>query len=241
VTELRSIPPSHAVEDYVKAIYALETRVHGPVSTNALAERLGVTTGSVSGMLRRLADIGLVSHERYRGVALTAQGRRVALRTLRNHRLIELLLVEILDVPWEQVHREAEELEHALSDELAERIAAKLGHPAVDPHGDPIPDADLTIAEVETRSLENVELGERVSFVRVSDADPDMLRYLSDRGVIPGVPVTVTDRQPFGGPLTVRVGDYEHHLGHQLAAAMRVAALPRRTHPGASSCSLPAR
>jgi DtxR family transcriptional regulator, Mn-dependent transcriptional regulator len=222
VTELRSPPPSHAVEDYLKAIYALETRLEGPVPTNSLAERLGVTTGSVSGMLRRLADMGLVSHEPYRGVALTAEGRRVALRTLRNHRLIELFLVEMLDVPWEDVHREAEQLEHAISDELAERIASKLGNPEVDPHGDPIPAADLSIDERETRCLEDVELGERVWFVRVSDADPGMLRYLSERGIFPGVALTVTDREPFGGPITVRVGERKHPLGHQLAAAMRV-------------------
>ena len=132
-------PTSSAVEDYLKAVYALETRLEGPVPTNALAERLGLTPGSVSGMLRRLDELGLLEHERYRGVRLTAEGRRVALRTLRNHRLLELLLVEMLDVPWDLVHEEAELLEHVLSDELAERIAAKLGNPVVDPHGDPDP------------------------------------------------------------------------------------------------------
>lgn len=216
-------PTSHAIEDYLKAIYSLEARRGEAVSTNALAERLGVTSGSVSGMLRRLSDLGLVEHERYKGVKLTPEGRRAALRVVRNHRLIELLLVEVLDVPWELVHREAEQLEHALSDELAERIAAKLGHPDVDPHGDPIPDAQLSITEVKTRSLGDAEPGERVSFVRVSDADPDMLRYLSQLGITPGDTLTVVERQPFGGPITVRCEDAEHHLGMQLAAAMRVA------------------
>ena len=216
-------PTSHAIEDYLKAIYSLEARQGEAVSTNALAERLGVTSGSVSGMLRRLSDLGLVEHERYKGVKLTPEGRRAALRVVRNHRLIELLLVEVLDVPWELVHREAEQLEHALSDELAERIAAKLGHPDVDPHGDPIPDAQLSITEVKTRSLDDAEPGERVSFVRVSDADPDMLRYLSQLGITPGDTLTVVERQPFGGPITVRCEDAEHHLGMQLAAAMRVA------------------
>ena len=219
---MTTTPPSHAVEDYLKAVYALETRLDGPVSTNALAERLGVTSGSVSGMLKRLADLGLVLHEPYRGVKLTDEGRRVALRTLRNHRLLELLLVELLDVPWDQVHREAELLEHALSDELADRIAAKLGNPEVDPHGDPIPGADLVMTEVETHALDDLEPGERAAFVRVSDADPAMLRYLAERGIVPGVELTIVDRQPFGGPLTVRVGQAEHHLGRQLAAAMRV-------------------
>jgi DtxR family Mn-dependent transcriptional regulator len=216
-------PPSHAVEDYLKAIYALETRLDAPVPTNALADRLGVTSGSVSGMLRRLADLGVVSHEPYRGTRLSDEGRRIAMRTLRNHRLLELLLVELLDVPWDRVHREAEQLEHALSDELAERIAAKLGHPEVDPHGDPIPSADGSLTEIATRSLDDAELGERVRFARVSDSDPSMLRYLADRGIVPGVVLTVVERQPFGGPLTVRLEDQDHHLGHQLAAAMRVA------------------
>ena len=216
-------PASSAVEDYLKAVYALETRLHGPVPTNALADRLGVTPGSVSGMLRRLDELGLLEHERYRGVTLTAQGRRIALRTLRNHRLLELLLVELLDVPWDLVHEEAELLEHVLSDELAERIAAKLGNPEFDPHGDPIPSRDFDVTEQETRALEEVDVGETVAFVRVSDADPAMLRYLSDRGIVPGVTLTVADRQPFGGPLTVRVGGRDHHLGGQLAGAMRVA------------------
>jgi DtxR family Mn-dependent transcriptional regulator len=210
-------PASSAVEDYLKAVYALETRLEGPVPTNALAERLGVTPGSVSGMLRRLDELGLLEHERYRGVTLTSEGRRVALRTLRNHRLLELLLVELLDVPWDRVHREAELLEHVLSDELAERIAAKLGNPEFDPHGDPIPSRELDLTERETRSLEDVAVGETVAFVRVSDTDPAMLRYLSERGIVPGVTLKVTGRQ-----LTVRHAGGDHPLGGQLAAAMRV-------------------
>jgi DtxR family transcriptional regulator, Mn-dependent transcriptional regulator len=215
-------PASSAVEDYLKAVYALEARLEGPVPTNALAERLGLTPGSVSGMLRRLDDLGLIEHELYRGVRLTDEGRRIALRTLRNHRLLELFLVEQLDVPWDKVHREAELLEHVLSDELAERIAAKLGNPEVDPHGDPIPGPDLDVTERESRSLDEVDVGATVRFVRVSDADPAMLRYLSDRGIVPGVTLRLTDRQPFGGPLTVRHGGDEDALGLQLAAAMRV-------------------
>jgi DtxR family Mn-dependent transcriptional regulator len=222
VVDARPTPPSNAVEDYLKAVYALETRLDGAVSTNALAERLGVTPGSVSSMLRRLADMGLVEHEPYRGVRLTPAGRRIALRTLRNHRLLELLLVEMLDVPWDRVHEEAEQLEHALSDDLADRIAAKLGNPEVDPHGDPIPDANLTIAEVSTRSLDDLQPGDSATFSRVSDSDPDMLRYLAERGIVPGVRLTVVDRQPFGGPVTVRVDDREQPLGQQLAGAMRV-------------------
>jgi len=216
-------PASSAAEDYLKAVYALETRLDGPVPTNALAERLGVTPGSVSGMLRRLDELGLLVHERYKGVQLTDEGRRIALRTLRNHRLLELLLVEMLDVPWDRVHQEAEMLEHGLSDELAERIAAKLGNPEFDPHGDPIPSADLDLTERETRALQDVDVGETVAFVRISDSDPAMLRHLAERGIVPGVTLTLTERQPFGGPLTVKVAGEAHHMGGQLAAAMRVA------------------
>ena len=214
--------PSESVQDYLKAIWKLEH--DGPATTSALAAELGVTPASATAMVKKLAGLGLVEHERYRGVRLTAEGRRIALRTLRNHRLLELLLVEMLDVPWDLVHEEAELLEHVLSDELAERIAAKLGNPAVDPHGDPIPGRDLAVPEQETRALEDVDVGETVAFVRVSDADPAMLRHLAERDIVPGVTLTLTERQPFGGPLTVRVGARKHHLGGQLAAAMRVEA-----------------
>lgn len=215
-------PPSTAVEDYLKAVFALETRLGGAVPTTALANRLGITPGSVSAMLRRLADLGLLSHEPYRGVLLTDEGRRVALRTLRNHRLLELFLVEVLDVPWDRVHDEAERLEHAVSDDLVERIATKLGQPEFDPHGDPIPDRELALAEPVTRSLHDLDVGDAARFVRVSDADPAMLRYLAERGVVPGEALTLVDRQPFGGPLTVRLGEAEHALGPELAAAMRM-------------------
>ncbi len=216
-------PPSTAVEDYLKAVFALETRLEGAVPTTALANRLGITPGSVSAMLRRLADLGLLAHEPYRGVLLTDEGRRIALRTLRSHRLLELFLVEVLDVPWDRVHDEAERLEHAVSDDLVERIAAKLGQPEFDPHGDPIPDRQLALEEPVTRSLHELEVGDAARFVRVSDADPAMLRYLAERGVVPGESLVLVDRQPFGGPLTVRLGEAEHALGPELAAAMRVA------------------
>ena len=145
--------PSEAVEDYAKAIYTLQQRLGGPVSTNALAKRLGVTAASASAMVKRLAEQGLVAHVRYRGAALTPAGERVALEVLRHHRLLELYLAEHLDVPWDRVHDEADALEHVLSADLEARIAAKLGHPTHDPHGDPIPDAQLRIDEGATESL----------------------------------------------------------------------------------------
>jgi DtxR family Mn-dependent transcriptional regulator len=213
---------SHAVEDYAKAIYALETSGREPVSTTALAERLNVTPGSVSAMVKKLHDHDLVTHTPYRGVRLTAAGRRTALEVIRHHRLLELFLAEVLEMPWDRVHQEAEVLEHVLSSELEEIIAAKLGHPTRDPHGDPIPTPDFEIEERETRSLADLEPGASGLFVRISDSDPAMLRYLGERGVAPGARLDVIERQPFGGPLFVRFGGDVHPLGGELAKAMRV-------------------
>jgi DtxR family Mn-dependent transcriptional regulator len=213
---------SSAVEDYAKAIYALEHRGAKPVTTTALASRLGVTAASASGMVKRLHELGLVSHEPYRGVSLTNAGRRLALEVIRHHRLLELYLVESLGVPWDRVHQEAEVLEHVLSEELEELIAAKLGDPTHDPHGDPIPTRDLTIQEMETQSLESLAAGTRGVFARVSDSNPEMLRYLAERGIAPGEELEVAERQPFGGPVFVRFGDEVHPLGGELARAMRV-------------------
>jgi DtxR family Mn-dependent transcriptional regulator len=215
---------SPAIEDYAKAIYKLEVRSSEPVTNNALAERLGVTPGSTSGMVKRMGELGLVRHMPYRGVTLTDAGRRVALEVIRHHRLLELYLVESLGVPWDRVHQEAEVLEHVLSEELEELISAKLGDPTVDPHGDPIPTRDLEIIEGDTEALEQMQCGARGTFVRVSDSEPEMLRYLAQRGIAPGESFEVVDRQPFGGPLFVQfggVGD-AHPLGGELARAMRV-------------------
>jgi DtxR family transcriptional regulator, Mn-dependent transcriptional regulator len=214
--------PSEAIEDYAKAIYALARRADGTASTNALAERLGVTPASVSAMVKKLAERGLVEHVPYKGVALTEEGQRVALEVIRHHRLLELYLAEYLDVPWDRVHEEAEALEHVLSEDLETRIAAKLGNPTHDPHGDPIPDANLAIDEGDTRSLADLDVGARGRFVRISDSEPGMLRYLDERGVRLGDELEVVERQPFGGPLTVRFGDTLHVLGGGLATAMRV-------------------
>jgi DtxR family Mn-dependent transcriptional regulator len=214
---------SAAVQDYAKAIYALEER-DGTVTTAALAERLGVTSASASGMVRKLAEQGLVTHEPYKGVALTACGRTLALEMVRHHRLLETYLVVSLDMPWDRVHAEAELLEHVISEELEALIAAKLGHPTHDPHGDPIPTADLTIAPDDTRALVALEPGDRGTLARVSDAEPEMLRYLSARGITPGAELEVIDKQPFGGPVFVAFGSETHALGGRLAASMRVRA-----------------
>jgi DtxR family Mn-dependent transcriptional regulator len=216
---------SPAIEDYAKAIFSLQQELPaagGVITTTAIAERLGVTPASASGMVRRLHEHGLVEHRPYKGVELTAEGRRIALRVLRHHRLLETYLAESLGLPWDRVHAEAEVLEHALSDDLEALIAAKLGHPTHDPHGDPIPSADLVLDERPIECLAALEAGATGVLARVSDSEPEMLRYLAERGIAPGAPFTVLERQPFGGPLFVRFGEEVHVLGGELARAMSV-------------------
>src|SRR3984957_15940715 len=183
----REVARSPAGEDYCKAIFTLESRAEEPVATNRLAERLALTPGSVSAMLKRLGELGLIEHHPYRGVRLTADGRNVALEVIRHHRLLELFLAESLQMPWDRVHAEAEVLEHVISEDLEQLIAAKLGDPTIDPHGDPIPSAALELHELETVALELLREGDAGLFVRVSDSDPEMLRYLSERGIGTGL------------------------------------------------------
>jgi DtxR family transcriptional regulator, Mn-dependent transcriptional regulator len=214
---------SAAIEDYAKAIYALQERGDGcAVTTNALAERLGVTPASASAMAKKLDAMGLVTHVRYRGVQLTPKGTAIALEVLRHHRLLELYLSETLGLPWDRVHDEAEVLEHVLSEELEELIAAKLGDPTHDPHGDPIPTRDGLIPDEPTVSLQALATGDCGRFVRISDSDPEMLRYLAARGIAPGDSFEVVDKQPFDGPVFARFASEVHVLGGSLARAMRV-------------------
>jgi DtxR family transcriptional regulator, Mn-dependent transcriptional regulator len=227
---LMAVPDSlsASVQDYAKAVYALEARAGAAVSTNELAARLDVTPGSVSAMARKLGELGIVEYERYRGVRLTDQGRRVALEVLRHHRLLELFLSEELGMPWDRVHAEAEVLEHVLSEDLERLIAARLGNPTVDPHGDPIPTPEFEIDEGETRSLDELPAGTRGRFVRVSDSDPAMLRYLAEQGISLGDRVEVAGHQPFGGPVFATFGRREHAIGGALASAMRIELEDRR-------------
>jgi DtxR family Mn-dependent transcriptional regulator len=206
--------PTASIEDYAKAIYVLEER-HGVASTTALAERLDVSAPAVSAMVKKLAKLGYVAHVRYRGVRLTGEGRKVALEVLRHHRLLETYLVEELGVPWDRVHAEAEVLEHVLSEGLEERIAAKLGEPTHDPHGDPIPAADGTVVEPATVGLDALAAGARGRFVRVSDSDPKLLRELAALGIRPGDEVEVVA----GG---LRAGSSTHRLRPALARSMRI-------------------
>jgi len=173
-------------------------------------------------MVRKLSDVGLVEHEPYHGVRLTAEGRRVALEVMRHHRLIELFLSEELGMSWDRVHAEAEVLEHVISEDLEQLIAARLGDPTVDPHGDPIPTVEFGIEEPSSRGLDELPLGAAGRFVRVSDSDPEMLRYLAGLGIALGDRVEVVDRQPFGGPVFVRLGEQVHPIGGTLARAMRI-------------------
>ena len=209
-------------ENYAKAIYQLQGRGEGSVGTGAVAERLGVTPASASAMLKRMADDGLVEHAPYRGVRLTPKGEQLALEMIRHHRLIELFLAEVLGMPWDRVHEEAEVLEHHISEELEELIAAKLGQPARDPHGDPIPSRELDIEADRTVALSELDVGDDGVFERVSDRDPEMLRYLDSRGIRPGAGIKVTGREPFEGPISVSVSGSEHALGTPLARRMRV-------------------
>lgn len=216
------VPNSAAVEDYAKAIYALSPRADGPVTTTALAERLGISPASVTAMLKRMAEMGLVSYQPYHGVTLTSSGERVALEVIRHHRLIESYLAEALGVPWDQVHREAEVLEHYISEDLEERMAVALGDPTRDPHGDPIPDRELELSKETGVALVELEAGREGVFGRVSDSDPEMLRYLDARNIKPGTQVRVNGRQPFGGPMLVDFAGTEHAIGDELARRMLI-------------------
>jgi len=209
------------VEDYLKAIYELG-RGTSAVATNDIAQRLLIAPASVSGMVRRLAEQGLLSYERYRGVKLTDSGRRAALRTLRRHRVIESYLSKALSYPWDRVHAEAERLEHAASDELVDRMAAAIGEPAVDPHGAPIPSREGVVDETEYFALGDLGAGLGVRVVRVSDDDPEMLRYLAELEIIPGAELLIVSKAPFDGPITLRIGMTLHSIGPALAAQVMV-------------------
>lgn len=215
------------VEDYLKAIYAIGGGT-GAAATNDIAQRLDLAPASVSGMVRRLADQGLLAYERYHGVKLTESGRRAALRTLRRHRVIEAYLAEALGYPWDRVHDEAERLEHAASDELVDRMAATIGEPEVDPHGAPIPTRDGAVDETVYRSLAELGVGNAGVVVRVSDEDPEMLRYLGELAIVPGKRVTVKARAPYDGPITLTIARQELSIGPTLAAQVMVAPIADR-------------
>ena len=209
------------VEDYLKAIYEIG-RGTVAVATNDIAQRLNIAPASVSGMVRRLADQGLLGYERYRGVTLTDAGRRAALRTIRRHRIIESYLSSALEYPWDRVHDEAERLEHAASDELVDRMAEAIGEPVVDPHGAPIPSREGLVDETEYLTLDELGAGYGARVVRVSDDDPEMLRYLKELEIVPGAEVVVISRAPYQGPISLRISGHLLAIGPALAGQVMV-------------------
>ena len=217
--EIQREPLTRSAEDYLKAIYHL-TDGGRQAGTNELAQALDLAPASVSGMVRRLAEQGLVEHEPYRGVTLAREGRRVALRMLRRHRLIEAYLVAHLGYTWDTVHEEAERLEHAVSDTLVERMAQVLGDPREDPHGDPIPGPDGSLAELVYVPLTELKVGDEAEIRRVNTSQADRLRYIGTAGLTPGTRVVVTAREPFQGPIRLRVGEREQIIGHELAGML---------------------
>jgi DtxR family Mn-dependent transcriptional regulator len=222
MTAEHSLPElSPSAEDYLKAIYAIE-RAEEAAGTTDLAQRLGLTPASVSGMVRRLAEQGLLSYEPYRGARLTPDGRRAALRTLRRHRIIECFLVKMLTYQWDGVHEEAERLEHAASDKLIDRMAAVLGEPTFDPHGAPIPTREGFVDETPHATLADIGIGTATRVARVLEHDAGMLRYLDELGIRPGAEIVIVSRAPFGGPITLEVGGVTRAIGPGLAEQVLV-------------------
>jgi DtxR family transcriptional regulator, Mn-dependent transcriptional regulator len=211
-----------AVQDYLKAIYALEAAGER-VTTSALAARMNVSAPSATAMTKRLAELGLVERAPYRGVALTEGGRRGALEVLRHHRLLERYLVDRLGLTLDEVHVEADRLEHVLSEELEARIDAELGFPTHDPHGDPIPDSDLRVSTKRERTLADLEPGERAAVSRVPDGNPELLRYLSELGLVPGSEVELVALAPFAGPVTVHTERGDQAISRELAERIEAA------------------
>jgi DtxR family Mn-dependent transcriptional regulator len=216
---------TESVEDYLVTIYRLSAGQQDErVTTSAIAQALGVSPPSVTSMIqKKLHVLNLVDYERHQGVVLTSLGERIALQILRNHRIVESYLAETLGLPWDQIHEEAHRLEHVMSPTLVDRMAASLGDPLVDPHGDPIPRKDGTMVHAGLIPLYEAEVGQTVIVRRIGDQSPDVLRYLAEIDLIPGMQVKVLARAPLQGPLTVGIGDTEQVLGRELARTIRVA------------------
>ena len=216
-------PLSDAIQDYLREVFKLESS-GSRVTTSAVAKAIGVSAPSASAMLKRMAALELVVHTPYRGVSLTESGRRVALEMVRHHRLLEQYLAETLGVPLENVHDEADRLEHALSEELERRIDAKLGHPTHDPHGHPIPDPELNLAPAADGStLLELEPGTKATIRRVPDGDRALLRYLAELDLLPGRSIVLRSIGAFGGPVTLRSPSGEHAISRELAGEIAVA------------------
>jgi len=211
-----------AIEDYLKTIYMLEQE-ESPVSTSRIAASRDVKPGSATSMIQRLAKLKLVNYEKHYGATLTDLGRKIALEVIRHHRLVELYLIEALGFTWDEVHEQADLLEHVISEKLEERIAAALNYPDFDPHGDPIPARDGTVRQVETFPLTDAQAGARVRIARIpDDANSELLRYLGELGLVPGTSIEIVTVAPFEGPITIKVGSETQVIGQRIAAAVLV-------------------
>jgi DtxR family Mn-dependent transcriptional regulator len=211
-------PPS---EDYLKTIYMLRERA-GEATTTAIAAALEVTPASVTGMIKKLAELKLVRHTPYQGVELTKSGEKIALEMVRHHRLLELFLMEALGYTWDEVHTEADVLEHVISEEFEERMATRLGYPTVDPHGDPIPAKDGSFTALKERALLTLQPGESAQITHLNDTNAEMLRYAASLGLMPATHLTLITAEPFGGSLRVKIGKTEKSIGRELAAQIFV-------------------
>lgn len=214
---------SVSVEDYIKTIYHLEQRqAGGRVKSKDIAVTLGIAQPSVTGMLKNLSSSDLIEYQPYQGVTMTDEGREMALRIIRKHRLIEVFLIETLGLSWDEVHEEAEQLEHAMSDRVTDRLEQFLGFPSFDPHGDPIPDREGRLPKREAVPLASVAACTRAIIARILDQSPEILRYLANQGLTPGVAIKVRDIEPFEGPLEVLIDGEARHLSHALARRILV-------------------
>lgn len=211
-----------AIEDYLKTIYTL-AQVETPVSTSRIAEAREVKPASATSMIKRLANLNMVNYEKHYGVTLTPAGEKLALEVIRHHRLIELYLIEALGFSWDEVHEQADILEHVISEKLEERIAAALNYPEFDPHGDPIPAKDGSMARVDVELLSTVTAGQTVWVRRIlDDANSELLRYLGDMGLVPGAAVSVQAVAPFEGPLTLLIDGQTQVIGRNVATSVLV-------------------
>ena len=215
---------SESVGDYLKAIF--EASRHGPARSGDIAERMGLTRASVSGMLSRLAELGLIEHRPYKGAKLTEAGTREALKLVRRHRVVETFMIRHLGYSWDEVHGEAEAIEHAIGERFTERLSAFLGHPEHDPHGDPIPTAAGVLPETPDELLTDVPPGGRFAVARLRSQDPSVLGYLASNGVEPGVTLEVVATEPGGGAIEVQLEDRQFALSERLAAVIRGRATP---------------
>jgi DtxR family transcriptional regulator, Mn-dependent transcriptional regulator len=228
---------SQAIEDYLKAIHFLHL-TEKRVSTSAIAERLGVAQASVTGMIKKMAEMKLVEHSPYQGVELTTAGEKIALEIIRHHRLLELYLAEAMGYSWDKVHDEAEKLEHVISEEFEDKIDEFLGRPTADPHGAPIPTKDGQMPAVTCFVLSQAEAGDRVVVRMVSDRDPEKLRYLGKIGLFPNIEIDVLEKAPFNGPVHIRINEVSHHLGRELADVILVDRTLKSAEGNAQSNSL---